>query len=204
MPGCSFDLESGLWSSGTRLVAGVDEAGRGPLAGPLVAAAVLFLKPKIFAGLDDSKKISPRTRERLFIEITSSCEVRFAVAVKDSAEVDRLNVLRATHEAMRETLLSLHGVEHALVDGLPVPGLPVPHDSVVGGDGRSFSIAAASVLAKVTRDRLMLEYDATYPAYGFARHKGYATREHLATLHKHGPCPIHRRSFAPVANEVPV
>lgn len=192
-------MERGLRARGIWRVAGVDEAGRGPLAGPVVAAAVMFLKTCPRKGLDDSKKLSPRVRERLYAEITTRDDVVFAVSVKDAGVVDSLNILRATHEAMREALEGLEGVEHALVDGLPVPNLPVRHDAVVGGDAKSLSIAAASVLAKVTRDRIMLEFDAIYPSYGFARHKGYATREHLAMIRRHGPCPIHRRTFAPVA-----
>jgi ribonuclease HII len=194
---CDFSREHALHARGILLVAGVDEAGRGPLAGPVVAAAVIL--PAGFApcGLDDSKKVPARRREALFGEIIREAETAWASASVE--EIDRLNILAATHLAMVRALEALPRCpEHALVDGLPVRGLPVPHTAVVGGDGLSLSIAAASIVAKVVRDRLMLEIDAAYPRYGFARHKGYGVRGHLEALRIHGPCPIHRRSFAPV------
>jgi ribonuclease HII len=150
-------------------------------------------------GLNDSKQLSAPLRERFFSFLTAWGQVRFALAHADPRTIDRLNILRATHRAMNEALTRLEPVpEHVLVDGWPVPCLRLAQTALVKGDARSFSIAAASVLAKVTRDRIMLEYDRLYPHYGFARHKGYATAEHLAALAKHGPCPIHRRSFAPL------
>lgn len=182
-----------------RQVAGIDEAGRGPLAGPVVAAAVLFLSPQRIPGLNDSKKLTPHQRERLYEVLTHGAPVRWSVAVVGPEDIDRLNILRATHLAMAKAVANLGGVDHALVDGLRATGLPVPQTPLVGGDGLSFSIAAASVIAKVTRDRLMEEADATYPEYGFRKHKGYATAAHLANLRTHGPSPIHRQSFAPVA-----
>jgi len=196
----SFDHENALHKRGIRVVAGVDEAGRGPLAGPVVAAAVVFRdQTAVPDGLDDSKKMTASRRERVFAEITASPHIRFAIARAETSEIDRLNILRATHLAMRRAVEQLADIEHALVDGLAVRGLPVAHTAIVRGDAASFSIAAASVLAKVTRDRLMLDLDARYPQYGFARHKGYGTKEHLQQLDQHGPCPQHRRSFAPVA-----
>lgn len=196
---CSFRWERGLWKSGHQFVAGVDEAGRGPLAGPVVAAAVIFLRPLKVAGLDDSKKLDASLREDIYQFLTTSSDLRFAICVRESTVVDRLNILRATHDAMAGALRELEGVSHALVDGLSVKGLPVEHTSIIKGDGISFSIAAASILAKVTRDRLMERWHGEYPVYGFDRHKGYPTPEHLDRLRVHGPCPIHRRSFAPVA-----
>jgi len=199
-------FERALYRSGVRAIAGVDEAGRGPLAGPVVAAAVIlpaaWLRhglPAGLAGLNDSKQLRPVQRERYFALLTAAAEVRYAVARVEPEEIDRLNILRATHQAMLRALRQLDPVpEHILVDGLPVPALPGPQTPLVRGDARSYSIAAASVLAKVTRDRCMVEYDRLYPAYGFARHKGYPTPEHLECLRRHGPCPIHRRSFLPI------
>ena len=182
------------------LVAGIDEAGRGPLAGPVVAAAVILPENYAHRHLHDSKRLSAARRARIYRDLTDDPAVTWAAAALDSTEVDRLNVLRATHEAMRRALHALsRRPDHALIDGLPVQPFPVPHTALVGGDGISLSIAAASVIAKVTRDRLMEEFDGRYPGYGFSRHKGYATSQHLAILARHGPCPIHRFSFRPVA-----
>lgn len=180
-------------------MAGVDEAGRGPLAGPVVAAAVILPKGFRHGVLNDSKKLTERRRDSLFAEITTHGEIRWALAIVESDEIDRLNILRATHEAMRRAVAKLNPPpQHVLIDGLPVKPFPLPQTALVGGDARSFSIAAASIIAKVTRDRLMAEMCAKYPGYDFARHKGYGTPQHLAALQKHGPCPIHRRSFLPV------
>lgn len=181
-------------------VAGIDEAGRGPLAGPVVCAAAILPLELEPIGLDDSKKLSPRRRESLYLEITQNPAIRWAVVHISSEEIDRLNILRATHAGMRRAWEKLDPrPPHVLIDGLPVPDFPCPQTALVGGDGISLSIAAASVIAKVERDRAMLEYDRLYPEYDFAKHKGYPTAAHFAKLRKHGPCPIHRRSFAPVA-----
>jgi ribonuclease HII len=197
---CSFGHERALQKRGTFLVAGIDEAGRGPLAGPVVAAAVVFLELRRFNGLTDSKKLAPEFRATLFERITCATHIRWAVSVQDAATIDSINILRATHKAMREALGALSSQpDHVLIDGLPVPNFPAPQTAVIGGDGLSLSIAAASVIAKVTRDRIMEEMDALYPQYGFRRHKGYATAEHLAALRAHGPSPLHRFSFSPVA-----
>ncbi len=184
---------------GVSVLCGLDEAGRGPLAGPVVAAAVILPVDCYIAGVRDSKVLSPQQRELLYGEITRQA-MDFSVGVVDAAGIDELNIRQATHRAMR---LAVAGLclrpELALVDGLPVPGLPVPHEAIVDGDARSHVIAAASILAKVTRDRIMAAYAALYPQYGFADHKGYGTPAHLECLRHHGPCPLHRRSFAPVA-----
>jgi len=197
---CSFRHERALREQGIFLVAGIDEAGRGPLAGPVVAAAVIFLELDTFPkGLNDSKKLPPSKRSAFYEELTGTATIQWAVSIQDAALIDRINILHATHQAMREAFSALPSAAvHALIDGLPVPDFPAPHTALVGGDGLSLSIAAASVIAKVTRDRLMEEMDAIHPHYGFAKHKGYGTAAHLAALRKHGPCPIHRRSFAPV------
>ena len=197
---CSFERERALQEQGIFLIAGIDEAGRGPLAGPVVAAAAVFLERHTPGGLDDSKKLTASKRETLYELLTGSPHVIWAVSVQDAGVVDRINILQATHQAMREAVLTLtRPAEHSLIDGLPVRNFPTPHTALVGGDGLSFSIAAASVIAKVTRDRLMLEADAAFPEYGFRNHKGYGTAQHLAALRTHGPCLWHRRSFAPVA-----
>ncbi len=195
-----FAFENDLVIRGYPRVAGVDEAGRGPLAGPVAAAAVIL--PRTFSCplLDDSKKLTKRRRETLYTEITGNCDVVWAVALVGPEEIDGINILRATHRAMALALGSLAEVpDIALVDGLPVKGLPVPHEALVKGDGLSLSIAAASVIAKVTRDRFMAKIDSEFPAYGFAKHQGYGTRQHLEALRKHGPCRYHRRSFQPVS-----
>ena len=201
-----FEFERPLWQAGLARVAGVDEAGRGPLAGPVVAAAVVLPArwmeeglPSSLNGLNDSKQLSAGQREKFFAVLTSQTEVQFAIARNDAEEVDRWNILQATHRAMNQALAQLRPApEHVLVDGRPVHSIRLPQTALVKGDARSYSIAAASVLAKVSRDRLMLEFDRQWPAYGFAGHKGYGTPEHLAALAAHGPCPIHRRSFAPL------
>jgi ribonuclease HII len=196
---CSLQHENALRDRGMRCIAGIDEAGRGPLAGPVVAAAVILPAGFHHPQLDDSKKLPARTRERLYEEITGDSAIVWALAVVESAEIDRINILQATHEAMRRAVAALTVTpEHVLIDGRRVRPFPRPQTALVGGDGLSFSIAAASILAKVTRDRLMVGWDAQHPGYEFARHKGYGTALHLARLRAHGPCPIHRRSFLPV------
>ena len=206
-----FVFERALLRQGMTLIAGVDEAGRGPLAGPVVAAAAMlpvqWMKdglPDDLEGLNDSKQLTARQRERFFQTLTSCGEVRFAIAQTDSARVDEINILQATHRAMNEALDTLKPApQHALVDGTRVKTMRFPQTPIVKGDGRSYSIAAASVLAKVTRDRLMEEYHERWPVYGFAGHKGYGTVQHLAAIAEHGPCPIHRRSFAPMKQPEP-
>ncbi len=195
-----MEHEHRLIASGHRVIAGIDEAGRGPLAGPVVCAAVILPHDIDLPGLDDSKKLTGRRRGRLFSQITAHPLIQWSVVFVEAAEIDRLNILRATHSGMRRAVENLQPrPDHALIDGLPVPDFPLPQTALVGGDGLSLSIAAASVIAKVERDRLMLEYDARYPEYGFAQHKGYPTAVHFEKLRLHGPCPIHRKSFAPVA-----
>jgi len=200
--------EHAALQSGVFRVAGVDEAGRGPLAGPVVAAAVMFpshvLKKEpgdIIPGIQDSKILSAKTRERLLPEIMEFPGVLVGIGKSSPKEIDNLNILRATHLAMKRALLAMKELpELALVDGLPVPGLPVTSRSMVKGDLRCFSIAAASIVAKETRDQQMRKLELKYPGYGFAQHKGYGTRKHLEALDALGPCPIHRQSFAPVKN----
>ncbi len=202
----SFEFEQPLWQSGIARVAGVDEAGRGPLAGPVVAAAAILPPrwaqsglPAALAGLNDSKQLTEAQREQYFEFLTACAEIEFAIAAVDAGVIDEINILQATHRAMNDALALLSPMPpHALVDGRPVKTLRVPQTAIVKGDARSYSIAAASVLAKVTRDRRMLEYHAQWPEYGFAEHKGYGTAKHLAAIAKHGACPIHRMTFAPL------
>lgn len=201
--GCSFKHERNLFKQGLLCVAGIDEVGRGPLAGPVVAAAVILPVKFRHKRLNDSKKLSAETREEIYVELTGSVEIHWHAAVVDVEEIDRINILRASHQAMRLAVEGLRVTpQHVLIDGLPVRPFPIPQTALVDGDALSFSIAAASVIAKVTRDRIMVEMHALYPDYDFDRHKGYSTPGHLAKLHKHGPCPIHRRSFEPVAQRV--
>jgi ribonuclease HII len=201
-----LDFERQAWASGHLNVAGIDEAGRGPLAGPVVAAAVTLPPQALaaaasaeFAGLTDSKQLTQKQREHFFTRITQHTAARFGVAIVEVDEIDAVNILRATHAGMRRAVTQiLPDIDFILVDGLPVPDLPRPSQAIVEGDGKSLLIAAASVIAKVTRDRLMIELDAKFPHYGFAKHKGYGTPEHLTALNRYGPCPAHRRTFAPV------
>jgi ribonuclease HII len=197
---CSLIHEQRLSALGIEFKAGIDEAGRGPLAGPVVVGAVILPPNFVLSGLNDSKKLTAKARERLYAEITSNPDIRWTSIAISPQEIDRLNILGATHSGMRAVVEQLlPRPAHALIDGLPVRNFPCPQTALVGGDGISLSIAAASIIAKVERDRMMLECDRRFPEYGFAKHKGYPTAEHFAKLRAHGPCSIHRRSFAPVA-----
>jgi ribonuclease HII len=186
--------------AGARLVAGVDEAGRGPLAGPVVVAAVVF-EGRVPRGIDDSKRLDRGARETLYEKILAAASV--SVVVASRARIDRMNILRATLWAMGRSVNGLScRPDHVLVDGNMLPdGLPCPGEAVIGGDGLSISIAAASIIAKVTRDRLMEAVGRAFPDYGFERHMGYSTPDHFAALERHGPCPHHRQSFAPVREQ---
>ena len=201
-----FEFERALLRQNIARVAGVDEAGRGPLAGPVVAAAAILPSrwaetglPAGLAGLNDSKQLTETQRENYFEFLTNCAEVEFAIAAVDAGVIDEINILQATHRAMNDALAKLNPLPpHALVDGRPVKTLRLPQTAIVKGDARSYSIAAASVLAKVTRDRLMREFHGQFPNYGFAEHKGYGTAKHLAAIETFGACPIHRKSFAPL------
>ena len=191
--------EARLAHAGYRCVAGLDEVGRGPLAGPVVAAAVVLESTRIPEGLADSKALTPARREALFTAIVAGAEV--GVACVSACEIDRINIRQASLLAMRRALAALPcRPDFALVDGNDPPALPCDLEAVIKGDARIASVAAASIVAKVVRDRLMIRAHRLYPAYGFADHAGYGTPAHLAALERHGPCPLHRRSFAPVRN----
>jgi len=182
---------------GARLVCGIDEAGRGPWAGPVVAAAVVLDPKCIPDGLNDSKKLSEARRAALFEPIMASSRVGIGIAEVD--RIDRDNILQATLWAMAQALDQIGSVALALVDGNRAPALPCPVQTIIEGDAKSLSIAAASIIAKVTRDRIMVGHDQAYPGYGFARHKGYGTALHQEALRRHGVTPLHRTSFAPIA-----
>ncbi len=191
--------ERKLWQTGLQAVAGVDEAGVGPMAGPVVAAAVIFAPETHIKGVHDSKQLLAPKREELYEIIVARAQA-FAIGMAEVEEIDRVNIYHATLAACARAVEGLCvKPEHVLIDGRPVRSLSIPQTHIVGGDRKSFCIAAASILAKVTRDRLMCELDNRYPGYGFARHKGYCTAEHLEAIGRLGPSPIHRTSFAPVS-----
>ena len=196
--GAPYRFEHAAWRRGVSRLAGVDEAGRGPLAGPVVAAAVVLAPGTRIKGVDDSKRLEPEQREELY-EVIRARAVAIGVGMVDAPTIDRVNILQATRRAMGMALGAL-GLEPELVltDFVALDGLRCPQRNLVEGDRRSATVAAASIIAKVTRDRMMAEADREYPQYGFGRHKGYATLEHLAALMMHGPCPLHRRTFSGV------
>jgi ribonuclease HII len=198
---CSLRFEKHLWTKGIALVAGIDEAGRGPLAGPVVSAAVIVPAGFSCPGVNDSKQLAAPIREQLFEELTApGLLVSYGVGVAEPVEIDRINILRATYLAMQRAVLSLSvQPEHLLIDGLPVPAFQIPQTAIVDGDAKSLSVAAASIIAKVTRDRMMRKWHSEFPLYEFHQNKGYGTPAHIEKLQIHGPCPIHRRSFEPVA-----
>jgi ribonuclease HII len=191
----NLEFEHTLRNAGIGLIAGVDEAGRGPLAGPVVAAAVIFGPSCVIEGVDDSKKLPPARRAQLFDRI-NSLAIAVGVGVLAPGEIDELNIYRASMRAMEQAVARLvPSPQHLLIDGPRYLDRSIPFTAVVDGDARCFSIAAASIIAKVTRDRIMTELDAQFPLYGFAQHKGYGTPGHLAALRKYGPSPVHRKSF---------
>ena len=197
---CGFRYEKKLRAIGVAHIAGIDEAGRGALAGPVVAAAVVLPEKFRHRRLNDSKQLAPELREQIYSELISDPQVRWTVGIVDSVEIDRINILRASHRAMRLAVEALiEPPDHVLIDGLPVIPFPLPQTAIIDGDCISLSIAAASVIAKVTRDRMMRDFCAHFPQYCFGQHKGYGTELHLLKLYEFGPCPIHRRSFEPVA-----
>lgn len=188
-------IENELREAGYGLICGVDEAGRGPLSGPVVAAACVLPVGCTIPGLNDSKKLTPKQRDRLFDAIREIA-LSYAIGMASPEEIDELNILNATMLAMRRAINGLPvPADFALIDGNCARGIELPHRTVISGDALSVSISAASILAKVTRDRICLENDRDYPEYGFAKHKGYGTKAHMDALRRLGPCPLHRRSF---------
>ncbi|MEI6808257.1 MAG: ribonuclease HII [bacterium] len=201
-----LEFERQAWKDGHKRLAGVDEVGRGPLAGPVVAVALVFGREfleaeaeGLLSEIDDSKKVPQSKREAIYKFLSSSPHVEIGIGSADHSEIDRLNIANATYVVMGRALQQLAPLpDHALVDGLPVPGLPCSSTAIVQGDGRSLSIAAASIVAKVVRDGIMRQLDGIYPRYGFAKHKGYGTKQHMKALLDYGPSPVHRMSFRPV------
>ena len=190
-----YTYEHNAYLRGFTAVCGIDEAGRGPLAGPVCAAAVLLPEGLVIDGLNDSKKLSEKKRELLFPVIQENA-LAFGIGFADEKEIDEINILQATFLAMRRAFDAMQRrCDYVLIDGNRMPPMPVPGETVVKGDAKSPSIAAASILAKVSRDRVMLEYAKQYPEYQFEKHKGYGTKAHVEALHAFGPSPIHRRTF---------
>jgi len=197
-----YAFENAAAAEGYDLVAGVDEAGRGPLAGPVSVAAVILPRGLFLPRLNDSKKLSAKAREELYDEIQAKA-IAVSSALVDAKTIDRVNIYQATMNGMYEAIFGLDPQpQKVLIDAVQLEKLPMPEESIIKGDAKSASIAAASIIAKVTRDRLMMEYDKAFPEYGFAHHKGYGTAEHIAALQKYGPCPIHRQSFEPIRSMV--
>lgn len=196
----TLENECRLRSAGHGVVAGIDEAGRGPLAGPVMAAAVVLPLDFTHEVLNDSKQLNEKQRETIYTELISDTRLFISCASASVEEIERLNILRASHLAMERAVRGLpRAPDVCLIDGLPVPRFPWRHEGLVSGDALSFSIAAASIIAKVERDRFMLAAHTEYPQYGFASNKGYGTPFHLERLREHGPCPLHRRTFQPIA-----
>ena len=196
------EFEKAAYKNGYKLLAGIDEAGRGPLAGPVTAAAVILPPDFYLAGIDDSKKLNARTRLELSVHIKEKA-LAWAVCFISPVYLDRVNIYNAAREAMQTAVLSLAiKPDFLLIDAMKLPGLSIDYQSIIKGDSLSISIACASILAKVERDQCMENFDSIYPHYGFARHKGYATREHLEKISCHGACPIHRTSFEPIKTMV--
>lgn len=197
-----LQYERELWNKGYEFVAGVDEAGRGPLAGPVYAAAVILPKGVVIDGVNDSKKLTEKKREALF-EVIKETAVAYAIVSVDEKEIDEINILNASMKAFAKALSELsQKADYALLDGNRAPKLDIPYEAVVKGDAKSQSIAAASILAKVSRDRYITEMDTVYPQYGFAKHKGYPTKEHKEAVAQYGPSPIHRLTFKGVVEHV--
>ena len=195
--------EKNLWCKGKDFIAGIDEVGRGPLAGPVVSAAVILPKGYYNKKIKDSKQLTPLQREKLFSDIIDNA-LTFAIGCVDAQVIDRINILRATYESMYRAIDKLKFLpDHILVDGFEIPGLPIPQTGIKKGDCLCLSIAAASIIAKVFRDRIMELYDIEFPAYKFSKNKGYGTKYHIETLLKIGPCKIHRKSFSPLKSIPP-
>ena len=190
------EIENDLYLKGATKICGIDEAGRGPLAGPVVVAAVILPKDSMIEGVNDSKKVSEKKREKLYDEITSSA-ITWGVGIIDQKEIDDLNILNATKKGLTAAVAGLtERPDIILVDALTgIDTLGIPYQSIIKGDAKSYSIAAASIIAKVTRDRIMRQWDEIYPEYGFEKHKGYGTKAHIEVIKNNGICPIHRKSF---------
>lgn len=190
------EFERNLYNTGIKNIVGIDEAGRGPLAGPVVVGAVIMKPESFIEGVNDSKKISEKKRERLYEQITEEA-IAWSVGIVDQKEIDEINILNATKKALKMAIMNLQvKPERIVVDALEhIDTCGIPYTSIIKGDAKVYSISAASIIAKVTRDRMMREYDEIYPQYGFSKHKGYGTANHIAAIKEHGPCILHRKSF---------
>ena len=190
------EIDEEIYNNGAKYICGIDEAGRGPLAGPVVVASVIMPRDSMIEGVNDSKKISEKKRERVYEQIIKEA-ISYSVGIIDESKIDEINILQATKEGLTESIKELKVVpDIILVDALRgINTCNIPYKSIIKGDATSYSIAAASIIAKVTRDRLMVKYDEMYPEYGFAKHKGYGTAKHIEAIKEYGICPIHRRSF---------
>lgn len=190
------EYELNLYNSGVKYIAGIDEAGRGPLAGPVVVGCVIMPKDSFIEGVNDSKKISEKKREKLYEEITNEA-IAWSVGIVDEKEIDEINILNATKKALTQAIEKMEiKPDRILVDALEhIDTLGIPYTSIIKGDANNYSIAAASIIAKVTRDRIMYEWDKVYPQYGFASHKGYGTAKHIQAIIENGPCILHRKTF---------
>ncbi len=190
------EIDEEIYNNGAKYICGIDEAGRGPLAGPVVVASVIMPRDSMIEGVNDSKKISEKKRERVYEQIIKEA-ISYSVGIIDESKIDEINILQATKEGLTESIKELKIVpDIILVDALRgINTCNIPYKSIIKGDATSYSIAAASIIAKVTRDRLMVKYDEMYPEYGFAKHKGYGTAKHIEAIKEYGICPIHRRSF---------
>lgn len=190
------EIEEKLYEQGNKYICGIDEAGRGPLAGPVVVAAVIMPKDSMIEGVNDSKKVSEKKREKLYEEITSTA-IAWGVGIVDQKEIDNINILKATKKGLTTALNELEIKPNLiLVDALTnIDTLGIPYQSIIKGDAKCYSIAAASIIAKVTRDRIMRQWDEIYPEYGFEKHKGYGTKAHIEAIKEYGICPLHRKSF---------
>lgn len=194
-------FERRLLSSGYPIIAGVDEAGRGPLAGPVVAACVIYHEGLLIPGLNDSKKILPDKRALIYDQIVSHTATQYGIGIVDAQEIDQINILQATFLSMKRAVESIQSpISYLLIDGNQLPNIPHKKEAIVKGDEKSISIAAASIIAKEVRDRIMEEYSKQYPEYLFDKHKGYGTKLHKEAIAKYGPCKIHRKSFRPISD----
>lgn len=199
-PRACFFYERKARSQGYFHIAGVDEAGRGPLAGPVVAAAVILPHDLYVPGVDDSKKLTEARRDSLYHILTTNSSIQWAIGIVNVQTIDSINILEATKLAMQQAVEGLPSwPDYLIIDGLELKGYAVPNEKIIKGDQLSHTIAAASIIAKVTRDRIMMEYAKDYPQYGFDKHKGYGTELHMETIHRFGPSPIHRLSFSPIS-----
>lgn len=197
-------IEAELRKSGYTLIAGVDEAGRGPLAGPVVAAACILPEGLFIEGINDSKELLPEVRAEIYQKLINHPDILYGVGIVEAIIIDQINILRATFEAMVAAVAKLpKKPDYVLVDGPMTPFVKIPSHGIIKGDSKALSIAAASIIAKETRDQIMVQHDATWPQYGFKGHKGYATPQHYAAIHAHGPCPIHRMTFEPLCQYNP-